>query len=160
MLRLVALGEIEVEWDVFSLAIQNFDKDIAEFDPARGAGVPALRTCVLVRDTDGNEALGELYAALAKRHHHRSEDIDNGSVIVAALTDAGLDPSRYDQAVGDPATFDTLVADHRALVDRTRAFGVPAIVLDGGRGPAIFGPVISNPTEDDATALELWNHVT
>lgn len=149
-----------MKWDVFSLAIQNFDKDIAEFDADRGRGVPALRTCVLVRETDGNEALGSFYSALARRHHHGCEDVDDGDVIVAALEDAGLPSDRYRDAVATGETFDRLVADHHALVERTRAFGVPAIVLDGGGGPAIFGPVISNPTDDDETAVDLWRHVS
>jgi hypothetical protein len=34
---------------------------------------------------------------------------------------------------------------------------VPTIVLDGGEGNAIFGPVIST-IPDDATAVELWQH--
>ncbi len=37
---------------------------------------------------------------------------------------------------------------------------MPTIRLDGGRGPAIFGPVISNPCADDAEATTLWEHVT
>jgi hypothetical protein len=36
---------------------------------------------------------------------------------------------------------------------------VPTIRLDGGTGPAIFGPVISNPPGSDAEATELWGHV-
>jgi hypothetical protein len=37
---------------------------------------------------------------------------------------------------------------------------VPTIRLDGGRGPAIFGPVISNPPADGAEAATLWEHVS
>nr|MBA2437248.1 hypothetical protein [Acidimicrobiia bacterium] len=40
-----------------------------------------------------------------------------------------------------------------------RSFGVPTIVLDGGEGPAIFGPVVSEvPTDEEA--VELWRHVS
>jgi hypothetical protein len=52
-----------------------------------------------------------------------------------------------------------VLEEHRALVERTRSFGVPTIVLDGGRGPAFFGPVVSElPTDEDA--IELWHHVS
>ena len=50
-----------------------------------------------------------------------------------------------------------MVEEHQALVERTGAFGVPTIVLDGGEGNAIFGPVISTIPDDDE-AVELWRH--
>jgi hypothetical protein len=34
---------------------------------------------------------------------------------------------------------------------------VPTIVLDGGDGPQLFGPIISD-IPDDAGALDLWRH--
>ncbi len=77
-----------------------------------------------------------------------------------ALSAAGLPPERLAEAMADRATFDRLLADHRSLVERTAAFGVPAIVLDGGDGPAIFGPVISNPTTDPDEARALWHHMS
>jgi hypothetical protein len=59
----------------------------------------------------------------------------------------------------DDATRTALEAEHHALVACTRSFGVPTIVLDGGDGPAIFGPVISEvPSDEDALAL--WHHVS
>ncbi len=36
---------------------------------------------------------------------------------------------------------------------------MPTIVLDGGEGPAIFGPVITEPPANDADAVELFRHV-
>jgi hypothetical protein len=42
-------------------------------------------------------------------------------------------------------------------VEGTRSFGVPTIVLDGGAGPAIFGPVITH-LPDDEDAVALWRH--
>ena len=36
---------------------------------------------------------------------------------------------------------------------------MPTIQLDGGAGPAIFGPVI-NEVPDDDDAVELWEHVS
>ncbi|MDP8978476.1 MAG: hypothetical protein M3N17_07855 [Actinomycetota bacterium] len=47
--------------------------------------------------------------------------------------------------------------EHRELVERMRSFGVPTIVLDGGAGPATFGPVISRLPDDDGT-VALWRH--
>jgi protein-disulfide isomerase-like protein with CxxC motif len=155
----VELGDVEVEWDVFSLSIQNHEGDPADLDLDTARGMAALRTCVLVRDTDGSGSLGRLYAALGTARHHRGLDIDDHQVIRDALAAAHLPEHRLAEALGDRDSFDRLLADHRALVERTAAFGVPAIVLDGGSGPAIFGPVISNPTTDQEEARSLWQHV-
>ncbi len=145
---------------MFSLSIQNHHGDMADLDFESARGVAALRTCVLVRDTDGNEALGEFYDALGTARHHAGLDLDDHHVIRTALSDAELPPERLTDALADRGTFDRLLADHQALVERTAAFGVPAIVLDGGDGPAIFGPVISNPTTDPDEARALWQHVS
>jgi hypothetical protein len=53
-----------------------------------------------------------------------------------------------------------VASEHRELCDRTRSFGVPTVVLDGGDGPAIFGPVVSEVPDDDDTAVALWRHVS
>jgi hypothetical protein len=145
---------------VFSLAIQNHEGDIADLDVEAARGVAALRLCVLVRDTDGSAALGRLYTALGSARHHRGLDLDDHQVLLDALADAELPAQRLTDALADRATYDRLLADHRALVERTAAFGVPAIVLDGGAGPAIFGPVISNPTTGPDEARALWHHVS
>jgi hypothetical protein len=42
-------------------------------------------------------------------------------------------------------------------VRETKAFGVPTIRLDGGTGPALFGPVLSELPKDD-DAVELLEH--
>jgi 8-oxo-dGTP pyrophosphatase MutT (NUDIX family) len=76
-----------------------------------------------------------------------------------SLEEAGLDPSLVDKAMADESTWDAVLAEHNELIANTRSFGVPTIVLDGGEGLAIFGPVISElPTDDDG--VELWKHVS
>lgn len=129
--RLAALGEVSVEWRPFSLEVHNQGADAAR----DGRAARALRTAVAVRDADP-------------------------AVVAAALRDAGLDPARQDAALDDDATWQAVVAEHDALASGSGAFGVPTIVLDGGAGPAIFGPVISEPPADDDEAVELWRHVS
>src|SRR2546426_270667 len=43
------------------------------------------------------------------------------------------------------------------VVNLPGAFGVPTIGLDGGDGPAIFGPVVYKLPADDE-CVELWRH--
>jgi predicted DsbA family dithiol-disulfide isomerase len=154
--RLAELGEIELDWGVFSLEIVNAEDGADVRDTARAAA--ALRTTVLVHDRHGAHGVGRFYAALGARIHERSEDPTDPGTVTGALEDAGLETSLRDEAVGDPATWDRVAEEHHALVERTRSFGVPTIVLDGGTGPAIFGPVVSNVPEDD-DAVELFRHV-
>jgi len=157
--QLEGAGVVSVRWGTFSLELQNFDKPIAEFDVAKAVSAPALRTLVALREQDGDLAAGRFYAALGERYFDGEEDLTD-DVVRAALTDAALDEAWLDKAVADPSTWETVLAEHQELTGETRSFGVPTIRLDGGRGPAIFGPVISNEPADTAEATTLWEHVT
>lgn len=154
--RLDELGTVEVSWGLFSLELANAEDPVnAHLDRT----AQALRTCMVVRDQEGDAALGRFYAALGRRVHEAGERLADPEVVEAALKEAGLSPSLREKAMGDEKTEEVVFAEHRALVERTRSFGVPTIVLDGGDGPAIFGPVISEPPADDDTAVALWRHV-
>lgn len=156
--RLAELGVVEVDWAVFSLAVANAGNDEARAK-RHDRSERALRTIIAVRERHGREAVGEFYAHLGRRVHECGEPLDQATTVEAALADAGLDPSSSERAMSDGSTKRSVDAEHWALVERTRSFGVPTIVLDGGEGPAIFGPVISRvPSDDDA--IELWRHAS
>jgi len=153
--RLEELGEVELDWGMFSLAIANAGEDGVE-RPARSEA--GLRTMALAHEEAGSEAAGAFYSALAEARHERDENLDDEEVLRGALRTAQLDPGLLDRAMADEDTWTRVESEHRALVERTRSFGVPTIVLDGGEGPAIFGPVISRlPSDEDA--VELFRHV-
>ncbi len=154
--RLEELGEITVTWAVFSLAIANQgDEGRATADRA---GAPVLRTTVAVRRAAGDAAAGRFYAAMGAAVHERGESVDDPEVIDAALRVAGIDAAVRRHAMDDPSTWDAVQQEHDELVRTQHGFGVPTIVLDGGAGPAIFGPVIVD-VPDDRGAVELWRHV-
>ncbi len=155
--RLVELGTVEVDWAVFSLELVNAgNADVMDKGHARSAA--ALRTAIVVRDDSGSGAVGRFYAEFGAAVHERGEAVDDPAVITAALEAADLPSALLDKALADDSTWAAVTAEHTALVERTRSFGVPTIVLDGGEGPAIFGPVVSDvPGDDDA--VELWRHV-
>lgn len=158
--RLQQLDVIEVRWGVFCLEVQNFAKPIGEFDASRSVAAPSLRTLVAVRAAEGEAAAGRFYEAIGTRYFDGEESLGETTTIKAALADAGLDTDWCDRAIADPATWETVMAEHHALTADTRSFGVPTIRLDGGAGPAIFGPVISNEPASDDEAVELWKHVS
>ena len=90
--RLEELGEVELEWGVFSLEVVNLDegKDRHELD-ARSA--PALRTAIMIRDSLGAKAIGPFYAALGRRIWEEPPLPDDPVAAVReALDEAGLDP--------------------------------------------------------------------
>jgi protein-disulfide isomerase-like protein with CxxC motif len=156
--RLETLGEVDASWGLFSLEIANRGRDDLA-GKGHGKSALALRTCVAVRDAAGDDALGTFYAALGERVHGRAEPLAEQATVEAALADAGLDAALAGVAADDPETLRRVAAEHEALVERTRSFGVPTIMLDGGEGPAIFGPVIGH-VPDDADAVALWRHVS
>jgi predicted DsbA family dithiol-disulfide isomerase len=155
--RLDELGVVEVEWKVFSLAIVNRgDEGRAAAD--RGSA-PSLRTAITIRDTHGNAAVGAFYKALSDARHQRAAEVDDHEVIESSLRAAGLEPELLQRALADPSTWEAVQGEHDEAVDTYKAFGVPTIVLDGGAGPHMFGPIISN-VPDDEEAVALWRHFT
>jgi len=158
--RLEELGEIELDWEVFSLEVVNLEegKDPKELEPT---GSPALRTAVVIAENHGSKAIGPFYTALGKRTFEQvPPPLDRADMVAAvreSLEEAGLDPGLCDKALSEPATWGKVIAETQAMVQRIGKLGVPTIVLDGGAGPAIFGPVVSEmPADGDA--VELWRH--
>jgi predicted DsbA family dithiol-disulfide isomerase len=156
--RLVELEAVEADWAVFSLELANAADEETRVAKGHARSERALRTVIAVRQAEGSNAVGRFYAALGRRVHELGEPVDAPETIEGALAEASLDPLLQQKAADDDAMWEAVEAEHRALVERTRSFGVPTIVLDGGEGPAIFGPVISE-VPDDEDAVELFRHV-
>jgi hypothetical protein len=89
--------------------------------------------------------------------HQRGERADDHAVLEASLREAGLEPELLQRALADPATWEQVQREHDDVVAEHQAFGVPTIVLDGGSGPSMFGPIITH-VPDDSDAVELWQH--
>lgn len=157
--QLERLGEIEIDWGVFSLEIVNQKEGEELTNPVSG---PALRTAIAIRDAHGRAAIGPFYTALGRRLWDQVPPPRPEGMVEAvreSLVEAGLEPELVDKAMADTSTWQAVVDEHRDLVDRVGGFGVPTIVLDGGKGPAIFGPVVADlPTDSDA--VELWKHTS
>ena len=155
--RLEELGVVEVDWRVFSLAIVNRgDEGRAAADTG---SAPSLRTAIAIRDAHGSAAVGAFYKAVSDAHHLRGAQVDDHAVLEAALGEAGLAQELLDRALADPSTWEAVQREHDEAVEVHKAFGVPTIILDGGAGPHMFGPIISDlPNDEDS--VELWRHFT
>ena len=158
--RLHQLGVVDASWGLFSLEVVNFTRPIEEFDEKTSIAAPSQRTFVAVRDSLGQDAASRYYETLGHRYFELEQDLQKESTVTGALADAGIDVAYYGKALADPSTWETVLSEHLDLVGNTRSFGVPTIRLDGGAGPAIFGPVISNPPTNDDDAVNLWKSVS
>lgn len=153
--EVAAHRDIDVTWNIMSLAVLNEDGDPggphAEFLPR------ALRYTRLVaaaKELHGQQVVKPLYDALGTRIH-AGADADPDSVIPAALEQAGLpaDLARY----ADTDEHDTQMrASHFEGIERVgQDVGTPVIAVNG---VAFFGPVIS-PAPKGEIALTLWDGV-
>jgi 2-hydroxychromene-2-carboxylate isomerase len=127
---------VTITWRFFSLD-KNRDEPWEE-----GRSGQALRTLALARREYGNEAVDRLYLALGPARHERREELSDPAVVDAAVVAAGLPTDLRAAAVADPSTREAVEADHQVAKEQHRAFGSPLLILDGGAGPAIFGPVL------------------
>jgi predicted DsbA family dithiol-disulfide isomerase len=141
---------VEIEWRFFSL-----DKNRGD-EWADGRSGLAMRTMALARRLGGQEALERLYMALGLFERPRQPELREPAVIDAAVAAAGLPADLRERAAADASIVEEIDAEHAAAAERFKAFGVPLIVLDGGEGPYLFGPVITQvPTGEDAA--EVWD---
>jgi hypothetical protein len=64
--RLEELGEISLDWGLFSLEVVNLKEGEDEREIETRSG-PALRTATLVRRREGSAAIGPFYTGLGRR---------------------------------------------------------------------------------------------
>ncbi len=155
VLEAAKVRPLQVEWRLFSLAEVNRGVEEGRAQEAHAASHAAMRVMALARRRGGEEALGRLYTALGEARHERGDSLAEEGVIRAALSQAGLDPALHAQALADPQTDEDVLAEHKQVVERHQAFGVPTLVIDGS---AIFGPIVRTVPRGQA-AGELWDHV-
>jgi 2-hydroxychromene-2-carboxylate isomerase len=152
--RLEELGELEVEWRLFSLGVANLPEGQEPSAEPVGASGPSLHLLAQARRLGGNAAVGHLYTALGSAAHIRQEKLSEGAVLDRAWAEAGLDQAAREGADDDPSLWQEVLREHRAAVTACEAFGVPTLILDGGEGPGIFGPVLTEvPTDDESREL-------
>ena len=138
--RVEELGEIELDWGLFSLEVVNLEDgaDPRELQARLG---PALRTATLIRERKGGAAIGPFYTALGKGIWEQSPpEQDMATAVRGALEEVGINVEWCDEALSDPGTWQAVLDEHHALIERTRSFGVPTIVLDGVAGRPSSGP--------------------
>ncbi|MCS5499110.1 DsbA family protein [Cnuibacter physcomitrellae] len=147
--------DLDVTWNIMSLAVLNEDKDVSE--SYRAFFPRALRYTRLVaaaKELHGQQIVKPLYDALGTRiHPGGSTDAD--AVIAGALEEVGL-PADFARYADTDEYDEPMRASHFAAIERVgNDVGTPVIAVNG---TAFFGPVIS-PTPRGEQALILWDGV-
>ena len=150
--------DIDVTWRFFSLEEGKWkDGDPHPWERPWSFGWSLLRVAAFLRDSQGgNESVDRFYEVAGRLFHEEGVKVHTQEGAEKALLEMGLDPGIVGEAIGDQATNDAVLADHRGGVERG-AFGVPTLVLD--RSDVFFGPVIAPAPVGDA-AGRLWDGVT
>jgi hypothetical protein len=145
-----------VDWRLFSLFLVNEHHGELEEETRHDMLFP-LRTLALARREGGSDAIERLYVAMGERLHDvRPRQDMTEELLRGILVTAGFEPDLLERALADPSIEQEVLAEHEALVEEVKAFGVPTIVLPSGKG--IFGPVKALAPTGEA-AGELWDHV-
>ncbi|HUY96464.1 MAG TPA: DsbA family protein [Verrucomicrobiae bacterium] len=158
MVRVAAAEPVRVSWALFALSeINRENPDVSQRQ--RAASGRALQLLALAREVGGQPAIGRLYTALGEARHTRGESLSDDRILTAALAEAGLATDLMTRADHEAdRLWAAVLADHEASVTRCGAFGVPTLILDGGDGPGMFGPVVS-PVPDEAESVALFHDV-
>jgi hypothetical protein len=158
MLEVELVREVQVNWNVMSLAVLNEGRDLSpEYVELMAAAWAPVRVIIAAQLEHGDSVVLPLYTALGTRIHLQQRK-DYEMVIAESLAEVGL-PAEL-AAVGATKQVDEqLRASHgRGIALVGEEVGTPVISVlgpDGGR-VAFFGPVVT-PAPKGEAAGRLWD---
>ena len=153
MLEVQQVRDVEVTWNVMSLAVLNEGRDLPEnyrslMDRAWGP----VRVVIAAQQLHGDKVVKPLYDAMGTRiHPGGNKDFDQ--VIAEALDEVGL-PADLAQYAGSDEYDEQLRASHAEGIGLVgEDVGTPVVAFDG---TAFFGPVVT-PAPKGEAAGRLWD---
>lgn len=155
ILEVEKVRDIEVEWNLFSLAYLNRDKDVpAEYKAKLVRSWHCTRVIAAAIAQKGNAITLPLYTAISSRIHLQKAEV--GEVLFKeALVEVGLSPDLA-AAMNDESFDAAIIESHeRGIKMVGNDVGTPIIAIGD---VAFFGPVIS-PAPKGEAAGKLWDGV-
>jgi 2-hydroxychromene-2-carboxylate isomerase len=152
VLEVQKVRDLDVTWDVMSLAVLNEGRDMDEkYKEAMVKAWGPVR--VLTAAAEKTDDLLPLYTAMGNRIHHSKVELGDPSLLIDSLEEAGL-PVELADAATSTEWDDKLRESHARGMDPVgMEVGTPVIHVEG---VAFFGPVISRVPTGEA-AGRLWD---
>jgi 2-hydroxychromene-2-carboxylate isomerase len=151
MLEVQKVRDVQVTWNVMSLAVLNDGRDLSEDYVAmmKKAWGP-VRVCIAARQK--TDDLLPLYTALGNRLHPVDPadkiELDDPRLLVESLEEAGLPVDLADAATSTEWDEQLRTEHHRGMDPVGMDVGTPVIHVEGN---AFFGPVMTRiPRGEDA----------
>lgn len=150
------LTGLRVNWKFFSLEeINRTEGKKHPWEREIAYGWSQMRVAAWLRRRD-RDWCDRYYGVCGRALHVEGRRPYERDTALELLAEAGLPAEAWDEALADPTTHDDVRTDHDHATSALAGFGVPIIVVPGGR--AVFGPVVA-PAPPADRALELWRMV-